>query len=98
MLDEQPVQLPGRLAEHLDRPHLQNVAGFLEPGEPWPKHHSNFARPGLAVEMGRLASSRLRHLPPLLCEEFPAPVPLSCAAAISEAHDRKTRGSFDFLR
>ncbi len=85
MLDEQPVQLSRRMAEHLDRPHLQNVAGFLEPGQPRPKHHPDFARPGLAPEMGRLASPRLRHLPALLCEEFPASVPLGCAAAIIEA-------------
>ena len=56
MLDEQSIQLSSGVVAKLDRSHLQNVAGLLESGEPFPKHDPNFARPGLASEMDRLAA------------------------------------------
>ena len=70
MLDEQSVQLSRRGVARLDRPHLQNVAGFLEPGEPRAKYDPDSARSGLAAEMDRLAPHCLRHFHALLFERF----------------------------
>src|SRR5438552_1103833 len=44
------------MVAHLDRTHLQNLAGIMESGEPRPKHRADFARSGLALEMDRLAA------------------------------------------
>src|SRR5437764_2975989 len=60
------------MVAHLDRTHLQNVPGFLEPREPRTKHHPDSARSGLAPEMDRLAPHCLRHLHALLLERFSA--------------------------
>src|ERR1700730_657682 len=58
------------MVAHLDGVHLQDVAGFLESGEPRSKYDPNSARPGLAAEMDRLAPDRLGHLHALLFERF----------------------------
>ena len=56
VLDEQPVQLSRASVEHLDRAaSVQDVTGFLEPGEPRTKHRPDSARSGLAAEVDRLA-------------------------------------------
>src|ERR1700674_2104450 len=68
MLDEQSVQLPRRIVAHLDWAHLQNVAGLLESGESRTKYDPDFARSGLASEMGRLASDRFRDFHAVLSE------------------------------
>ncbi len=65
-----PFSFPGRMVARLDRAHLQNVAGLLEPREPRAKHHPDFTRSGLAPEMDRLAPHRLRHLHALLSERL----------------------------
>jgi hypothetical protein len=46
MLDEQSVQLSRPLVEHLERPHLQDVAGIVEPGESRAKHRQILRDPG----------------------------------------------------
>jgi hypothetical protein len=73
MLDEQPVQLSWPLVEHVERPHLQDVAGIVEPGESRAKHRPDPARSGLAAEVDRLAADLHGHLHALLPQGFPAP-------------------------
>ena len=44
----------------MDRAHLQNFAGVMEPGELESKHCPDPARPRLAIQMDRLAPRRER--------------------------------------
>src|SRR5438309_1772600 len=109
MLDESPVQPSGRVVADLDRPHLQDVAGFMESREPWPKHNSNSARPRLVVEMGWLHFDCLWYLHAFLREEFSAttqfgPLPnksANCGGKTGESarflDDLTIRESFPFI-
>src|SRR5450432_1419147 len=88
------------MVAHLDRAHLQDVAGLLEPGQPWAKHDPDFARSRLVAEMDWLASDRLRHLHALLPEGFSATGRFgssSCGIAIS-ARTRGENSRFHYRR
>src|SRR6266496_910122 len=74
MLDESSLQFSRQLVANLERPDLQDVAGVVESGESREKHHSNFARPRLALEMDRFAPDRYRRVPVVLCEKIPPAV------------------------
>ena len=69
-----PFNFPGPLVEHLERAHLQDVAGVMEPGESRPEHDPDPARSGLAAEVGRLAAHLRRHLHALLHEAISSAV------------------------
>src|SRR5205807_3083169 len=51
-----------------------DVTGVVESGESRAKHDSNFARPGLALEMDRFAPDCDRRVPVVLCEKISAAV------------------------
>src|SRR6266550_4808158 len=74
MLDESSLQFSGQLVANLERPNLQDVTGVVESGESRAKHDSNFARPGLALEMDRFAPDCDRRVPVVLCEKVSAAV------------------------
>src|SRR6195256_2335087 len=97
MLDEQSVQLSRRNVADLDWADFQNVAGLLESGQSRTKHDPDFARSGLASEMGRLAPDRLRNLHALLSEGFSPP---ACRDFASRrcANTWQNRERFSFLR
>src|SRR5437660_8693356 len=81
------------MVAHLERPHLQNVAGLLESRQPRPKHHPNPARSRLALEMDRLAPDRFRNLHALLRQKIPAPFKKRIPPAPSErGHRERTCG------
>src|SRR5205807_7556837 len=86
------------MVAHLQRPDLQNVAGLLEPRQPRPKHHPDFARSGLALEMDRFASDRLRNFHALLCEKIPAPIENGGPAADVDFAAGQARGRADLIR
>src|SRR6476620_11120747 len=74
MLDESSLQFSGQLVANLERPNLQDVTGVVESGESRAKHDSNFARPRLALEMGRFTPDCDRRVPVVLCEKISAAV------------------------
>src|ERR1700730_15327649 len=82
---------------HLDRPHLQNVSGLLEPGHPRTKYDPDSARSGLAAEMDRLAPHCLRHLHALLLERFSAGARLDSSFRGVATPARKARKRPRFL-
>src|SRR5438105_14153667 len=86
------------MVAHLQRSDLQNVAGFLEPRQPWPKHHPDFERSRLALEMDRLAADRLRNFHALLCEKIPAPIEDGGAATDVDFAAGQARGRADLIR
>ena len=90
-----PFSYPGEWWQHLERAHLQDVAGVLEPGKSRAKHHPDFARSGLALEMDRLAAGCDRRFHALLSEEIPATVSVSpsCRPPARNAGAGKAGGS-----
>src|SRR5580765_1013220 len=59
------------MVAHLDRPHLQNLAGVMESGKSWTKHRADFARSRLAFKMDRVAARRDRRVHAVLSPALP---------------------------
>src|SRR5256885_9637356 len=79
------------MVAHLERPHLQNVPGVLEPGQPRPKHDPDSPRSRLALEMDRLAPRRFRNFHALLRQKIPAPLnEVIASATAARGHSKRT--------
>jgi hypothetical protein len=82
------------MVANLDGTHLQNVAGFLEPGESRPEHHPDFARSGMALEMGGIPFDRVRHFHAFLLEEFSTAIRGLFASSIAPGGQKGERPCF----
>src|SRR5205085_2100341 len=86
------------MVAHLQRSDLQNVTGLLEPRQPRPKHHPDFARSGLAPEMDRVAADRVWNFHALLCEKISAPIEDGGPAADLDFAAGQARGRANLIR